>query len=131
MTPGRAPAWASLADSAGDSPEARSGPASCAPCPGAGHTLWRPPEYSYPRTITALRTRRYTSTLYIRHTIHGVGYNPYEWRRTVQFATAVSQRLPARMGHYIAPPFTGQQGTVAGGLCADIGGLVLRRLRRS
>ena len=29
-----------------------------------------------PSTITALRTRRYTSTLYIRRTIHGVGYNP-------------------------------------------------------
>ena len=29
-----------------------------------------------PSTITALRTRRYTSTLYIHHTIHGVGYNP-------------------------------------------------------
>ena len=29
-----------------------------------------------PSTITALRTRRYTSTLYIHHTIHGFGYNP-------------------------------------------------------
>ena len=31
-----------------------------------------------PSTITARRTRRYTSTLYIRRTIHGVGYNPME-----------------------------------------------------
>ena len=29
-----------------------------------------------PSTITALRTRRYTSTLYIHRTIRGVGYNP-------------------------------------------------------
>ena len=29
-----------------------------------------------PSTITALRTRRYTPTLYIHHTIHGFGYNP-------------------------------------------------------
>ena len=29
-----------------------------------------------PSTITALRTCRYTSTLYIHHTIHGFGYNP-------------------------------------------------------
>ena len=29
-----------------------------------------------PSTITARRTRRYTSTLYIHRTIHGVGYNP-------------------------------------------------------
>ena len=29
-----------------------------------------------PSTITARRTRRYTSTLYIRRTIHGFGYNP-------------------------------------------------------
>ena len=55
-----------------------------------------------PSTITARRTRRYTSTLYIRHTIHGVGYNPYGWRQTVQFTTAVCQRLPARMGHFSA-----------------------------
>ena len=29
-----------------------------------------------PSTITALRTRRYTSTLYIHRTIHGFRYNP-------------------------------------------------------
>ena len=29
-----------------------------------------------PSTITARRTRRYTSTLYIRRTIYGVAYNP-------------------------------------------------------
>ena len=40
--------WASLAESAGDSPEEPSRPAYCARCPGAGQTLWRPPEYSYP-----------------------------------------------------------------------------------
>ena len=29
-------------------PEERSRSAFCVPCPGAGHTLWRPPGYSYP-----------------------------------------------------------------------------------
>ena len=32
-----------------------------------------------------------TSTLYIRRTIRRVGYDPYGWRRVVQFATAVCQ----------------------------------------
>ena len=32
--------------------------------------------WTKPATDTARRTRRYTSTLYIRRTIHGVGYNP-------------------------------------------------------
>ena len=49
-----------------------------------------------PSTITARRTRRYTSTLYIRRTIRRVGYDPYRWRRAVQFATALCQWLPAR-----------------------------------
>ena len=30
-----------------------------------------------PSTITARRTRRYASTLYIRRTIRRVGYGPY------------------------------------------------------
>ena len=30
-----------------------------------------------PSTITARRIRRYTSTKYIRRTIHRVGYDPY------------------------------------------------------
>ena len=59
-----------------------------------------------PSTITALRTRRYTSTLYIHRTIHGVGYNPYGWRRTVQFTTAVCQRLPARTGQFTSAAYT-------------------------
>ena len=31
-----------------------------------------------PSTITALRTRRYTSTLYIHRTIHGLNFKPME-----------------------------------------------------
>ena len=58
-----------------------------------------------PSTITARRTRRYTSTLYIHRTIHGVGYNPYGWRRTVQFTTAVCQRLPARTGQFTSAAY--------------------------
>ena len=40
--------WVFWAESVAGSPEARSRPASCAPCPGAGQTLWRPPECSCP-----------------------------------------------------------------------------------
>ena len=58
-----------------------------------------------PSTITARRTRRYTSTLYIHRTIHGVGYNPYGWRWTVQFTTAVCQRLPARTGQFTSAAY--------------------------
>ena len=38
-----------------------------------------------PSTMTALRTRRYTSTLYIRRTIHGVDYDPMEGGRRHTF----------------------------------------------
>ena len=60
-----------------------------------------------PSTITARRTRRYTSTLYIHRTIHGSA-EAYEWRRTVQFATAVCQRLPARTGQFTSAAYTKQ-----------------------
>ena len=59
-----------------------------------------------PSTITARRTRKYTSTLYIHRTIQGVGYNPYGWRRAVQFATAVCQQLPARTAHFTSAAYT-------------------------
>ena len=49
-----------------------------------------------PSTITARRTRRYTSTVYIRRTISRVGYDPYGWRQTVQFATAECPVITAR-----------------------------------
>ena len=58
-----------------------------------------------PSTITARRTRRYTSTLYIRRTIHRVGYDPYGWRRVVHFATALCQQLPARTAHFNSAPY--------------------------
>ena len=58
-----------------------------------------------PSTITALRTRRYTSTLYIHRTIHGVGYNPVNdgGRYSIQ-SPILSNPPPAR--HTLAPPFT-------------------------
>ncbi len=59
-----------------------------------------------PPTITARRTRRYKSTLYIRRTIHGVGYDPYGWRRAVQFTTAECQQLPARTAHFTSAVYT-------------------------
>ena len=40
--------WAFEEESVAGTPEARSRSASCAPCPGADRTLWRPPECSCP-----------------------------------------------------------------------------------
>ena len=59
-----------------------------------------------PSTNTARRTRRYTSTLYIRRTIRRVGYDPYGWRRVDQFATAQCQRLPARTAYFTSAVYT-------------------------
>ena len=58
-----------------------------------------------PSTITALRTRRYTSTLYIHHTIHGFGYNPMNdgGRYSIQ-SPFVSNLPPTRPT--LSPPFT-------------------------
>ena len=58
-----------------------------------------------PSTITALRTRRYTSTLYIHHTIHGFGYNPMNdgGRHSIQ-PPFVSNLPPTRPT--LSPPFT-------------------------
>ena len=59
-----------------------------------------------PSTITALRTRRYTSTWYIHHIIHGVGYNPMNdgGRYSIQ-SPMVSNLPPTRPT--LSPPFTG------------------------
>ena len=84
---------------------APSRPASCAPCPGADPNIRDASRMLMPSTITARRTRRYTSTLYIRRTIRRVGYGPYGWRRVVQFATAVCQQLPARTAHFTPAPY--------------------------
>ena len=58
-----------------------------------------------PSTITARRTRRYTSTLYIHRTIHGVGYNPMNdgGRSSIQ-SPILSNLPPARST--LSPPFT-------------------------
>ena len=46
------------------------------PCLSLLHSITEEHRILLPSTITALRTSRYTSTLYIHRTIHGVGYNP-------------------------------------------------------
>ena len=64
-----------------------------------------------PSTITALRTRRYTSTLYIRRTIHGVGYNPmYDGRRYSIWSPILSNLPPTRPT--LSPPFTVLRGVL-------------------
>ena len=59
-----------------------------------------------PSTITARRIRRYTSTRYIRRTIRRVDFNPYGWRRAVQFSTAKCQSVNPPTRHTLAPPLT-------------------------
>ena len=59
-----------------------------------------------PSTITALRTRRYTSTLYIRRTIHGVGYNPMNDGRRYTIRSPILSNLPPARPT-LSPPFTG------------------------
>ena len=63
-----------------------------------------------PSTITARRTRRYTSTLYIHRTIHGVGYNPMNGggRSNLQ-PPFVRDYPPARDN--LPPPLTGGRAT--------------------
>ena len=58
-----------------------------------------------PSTITALRTRRYTSTLYIRRTIHGVGYNPMNDGRRYSIWSPILSNLPPTRPT-LTPPFT-------------------------
>ena len=60
-----------------------------------------------PSTITALRIRRYTSTLYIRCITRWLYFEAYGWRWTVRFATAVCQRLPAHVAQYISAAYKG------------------------
>ena len=51
-----------------------------------------------PSTITARRTRRYTSTLYIRRTTHKLDLKPMNGGERSNLATAFCQRLPAPHG---------------------------------
>ena len=58
-----------------------------------------------PSTITALRTRRYTSTWYIRPTIHRLNFKPMDGRgRSSLQPPNVSSYPPARST--LPPPFT-------------------------
>ena len=45
-------------------------------------------------TITARRTRRYTSTRYIRCIIRRVDFNPYGWRRAIQLQPSFVSDYP-------------------------------------
>ena len=59
-----------------------------------------------PSTITALRTRRYTSTLYIHHTIHGVVSNPMDGGRRYSIQSPISQQASAHTVHFISTVYT-------------------------
>ena len=58
-----------------------------------------------PSTITALRTRRYTSTLYIHHTIHGFGYNPMNDGGRYSIQSPFVSNLPPQWST-LPPPIT-------------------------
>ena len=63
-----------------------------------------------PSTITALRTRRYTSTLYIHHTIHGFGYNPMNDGGRYSIQSPFVSNLPPAWST-LPPPITSVSGT--------------------
>ena len=58
-----------------------------------------------PSTITVLRTRRYTSTLYIHRTIRGVGYNPMNDGGRYSIWSPIPSNLPPTRPT-LSPPFT-------------------------
>ena len=58
-----------------------------------------------PSTITARRTRRYTSTLYIHRTIHGVGYNPMNDGGRYSIQSPIVSNLPSAPST-LTPPYT-------------------------
>ena len=71
-----------------------------------------------PSTITALRTRRYTSTLYIHHTIHGFGYNPMNDGGRYSIQSPFVSNLPPAWST-LPPPITpGVPGRCRPGLAA-------------
>ena len=63
---------------AAGSPVGLSRRSSCAPCPGANPNTREASRMLMPSTITARRTRRYTSTWYIRRTIHRLNFKPLD-----------------------------------------------------
>ena len=64
-----------------------------------------------PSTITARRTRRYTSTLYIHRTIHGVGYNPMNDGGRYSIQSPILSNLPPARST-LSPPFTRVDGAL-------------------
>ena len=58
-----------------------------------------------PSTITARRTRRYTSTLYIHRTIRRVGYDPMNGGGRYSIQSPIASNLPPARST-LTPPFT-------------------------
>ena len=59
-----------------------------------------------PSTITALRTRRYTSTLYIHRTTRRLDFKPMDGGGRSDLQPPFCQRSPAHMVHFIAAPYS-------------------------
>ena len=59
-----------------------------------------------PSTITARRTRRYTSTLYIRHTAHRLDFKPMDGGGRSSFQLPHVSNLPARAVHFTSAVYT-------------------------
>ena len=72
--------------------------------PVLSHSGWRYAEVVAGETF--LRTRRYTSTLYIHHTIHGVGYNPMNDGGRYSIQSPIASNLPPTRPT-LPPPLTG------------------------
>ena len=65
-----------------------------------------------PSTISARRTRRYTSTLYIHRTIRRVEYNPMDDGRRYSIQSPFVSNLPPTRST-LTPPFTKQYANLA------------------
>ena len=59
-----------------------------------------------PSTITARRTRRYTSTLYIHRTIHRLDFEPMDDGRRYGFQSPIVSNSSAHMGHFTSADYT-------------------------
>ena len=98
--------WAGGADSAAGSPAALSRPESSAPCPGADPNTRETSRMLIPSTITARRTRRYTSTWYIHPTTHKHDFEPMDGRGRYIFQPPQCQAVNPSRWSTLAPPFT-------------------------
>ena len=63
-----------------------------------------------PSTITARRTRRYTSTWYIRRTIHRLNFKPVDDGRRYGIQSPIVSNSSAHLDHFNSADYTKRWG---------------------